>query len=338
MQLTFDQIKTVATGVMEFVEENGLWLYRFNEAQRAVYDKSPNATLQSMQAAGITLDFHTDATAIHLTVDGTRDYDNVNRAFDLLIDGNFVHSVDTLGMDNGYTGKVEAYGPHDLLFRLPDGEKRVTIVMPWDASVRIHSMKLENATFFRPAEYKRTMIAFGDSITHGAYAKYACMTYAMQTARMLDAKLYNFGIGGERFRMKKIVKGTYPECDFVTVAYGTNDYSHQPKEAFEEKMPSFFAQLNEAFPNTPIFVILPLWRRMEAWEEKKPLGYLQDVRDRIAEECKKYPNITVLDGSKWVPHMKDFYGDSTWLHPNDLGMSQYALGLSKAILEHIPFV
>lgn len=336
MNLTFDQIKTVATGVMEFIEENGLWLYRFNEAQRAVYSHQPNNLYQSRQAAGITLDLHTDATAIRMTVDGERDYDNVNRAFDLLIDGNFVCSVDTLGMDCAIVGKkLTPYGPYDLLFRLPKGEKRVTVVMPWDATVRIRSMELENATFFRPAEFKRTMIAFGDSITHGAYAKYACMTYAMQTARLLDAKLYNFGIGGERFRMKKIIKGSYPECDFVTVAYGTNDYAHQPEEAFEEKMPSFFAQLKDAFPDTPIFVILPLWRILEGYEERKALGSLQDVRDRIAKECEKYPNITVLDGSKWVPHMKEFYGDKTLLHPNDLGMSQYAMGLTKAILQHL---
>ena len=337
MKLSFDQIKSVATGCMEFVEDGGLWLHRFTEAQRNfTYSKSPNGMLQACQAAGITLDFYTDATAFDMTVDGIRDYDNCNRCFDLLVDGCFVKSIDTLHMDEGFCKTPVPYGPYDLHFPLPQGEKRVTVCMPWDASVRILSAELTDGTFCRPHAYKRTLVAFGDSITHGAFAKYSCTPYICQTARLLDAKLYNFGIGGERFRGNKIVPGSYPKADIVTVAYGTNDYSGQTKEAFEEKMPAFLRQLTAEFAETPIFVILPLWRKMEAWEEEKHLGSLQTVRDRIAEECAKYPNITVCDGSKWVPHLKDFYGDSKWVHPNDLGMSHFAMGLSKAILQASP--
>lgn len=337
MKLTLEQIKSIAAGCMDFVEDGeGVTLRRFTDEQRAVYAPGHEFAFEALAAAGVALDFYTDSEFLTLVVDGQRELGTNYLGFDLLIDGVLCqHASCARYGEPQAAGKIVPYGPETLRFFLPAGEKRVTVQMPWDVTVRIRSLELSDGASLRPCEYKRTMIAFGDSITHGAFATYPSMTYICQTARMLDAKLYNFGIGGECFRQKKIISGTYPKCDFVTIAYGTNDFAHRTKEGFSFRLQAFLSQAAEEFKNVPIFIILPLWRNLEATGETKENGTLQSVRDRIREEAGKYSNMTVLDGSKWVPHLSDFFRDTSCLHPNDLGMSQYAMHLYAEIAERI---
>ena len=58
---------------------------------------------------------------------------------------------------------------------------------------------------------------------------------------------------------------------------------------------------------------------------------LPQVRDMIRREAEKYPNFHIIDGSRLVPHLPDFYADPYLLHPNDLGFSQMALNLYREI-------
>ena len=83
-----------------------------------------------------------------------------------------------------------------------------------------------------------------------------------------------------------------------------------------------------------VFVILPIWRGREDDDEVFELGTLQSVRDRIAAEAAKYPNMTVIDAKNFVPHYEDFFGDKV-LHPNAMGMSQYALHLFAALKDKV---
>ena len=129
---------------------------------------------------------------------------------------------------------------------------------------------------------------------------------------------------------EKIIPGNYPECDFVTVAYGTNDYRIKNEAYFSHNMPAFFRKVAAEFPEKPIFVILPIWREREEANEVFELGTLQSVRDRVTAEAAKYPNMTVIDAKDFVPHYEDFFGDKA-LHPNAMGMSQYAMHLYAAM-------
>ena len=335
MLLTSEQLKTVITGCTAFEEEDGgLWLSRYSPAQRAIFDE-PIMQYLTRACAGVTMDFYTDATTLTLRVDGLKVQDSDRRDFDLLIDGLLVRKIDIFSLEAGPCRDMTMFRPQDVVFELPEGEKRVTVCFSWQTPVRILSAELENATFFRPHTYEYTWLAFGDSITHGASADFPSMSYVNQTARNLNAKVYNYGLGGEMYREDWIVPGTYPKADFVTVALGTNDCLYQKKELFERYMPAFYAQVAKEFADVPVYVILPAWRRFEGRGGSRELGTLPQVRQRIANEIAQYPNMTAVSAERWVPRVREFYGEDLLLHPNDLGMTHYAAHLTAFLREKL---
>ena len=78
------------------------------------------------------------------------------------------------------------------------------------------------------------MIMFGDSITHGYDALNPSFSYANRLADLLNADFVNKGIGGERFFPTLAQLKDDIEPDYITVAYGTNDWAHSPKEVFDK--------------------------------------------------------------------------------------------------------
>lgn len=157
------------------------------------------------------------------------------------------------------------------------------------------------------------------------------MQYTEQVARAIDAEVLNQAIGGEQFMACKIVPGSYPKVDFITVAYGTNDYCHCPDpETFRRELSGFFAALHEEFGTTPVLVLLPLWRGREGKGDTFALGTMQQVRDRIRAEAEKYPANRVVDCGGFIPPVYAFFADKD-LHPNALGHTFYAKGLLPCV-------
>ena len=132
---------------------------------------------------------------------------------------------------------------------------------------------------------------------------------------------------------KKIVHGSYPQVDFITVAYGTNDFKHCPdKETFERELTGFYQALHEEFGDTPVLALLPLWRGHESKGDTFALGTMQQVRERIRIEAEKYPANRVVDCGGFIPPVYDFFADKG-LHPNALGHTFYAKGLLPYVQE-----
>ena len=317
-------LESILTGALEFGwENNGLAPERFTAAQRAnIRERSVE---QPRDMASVALDFYTDARWIRLEA-GTRKERKVF-VFDLLEDGVLTASVQSVMPEEGDVPFVT------VEFPLTEGEKRVTLYLPWDRAARIRRVELPDGASVRPYVHRRSFVAFGDSITHGCYAAHPSMTYVSQLARLLDARVINQGIGGEFMCPDNLTPGTYPRFDFVTIAYGTNDYRHGTREEFDREMPEFLRRAAAEFPNTPIFVILPLWRLQEGQGKIWEMGRtLEEVRSCIRQEAAKYPNMYLVEGAKLVPHLPEFYGDKFPLHPNDLGFGQYAMNLYREIL------
>ena len=336
MNLSTETIKAITIGAMAFHEDaEGITPCRFTDRQLMVYGPDSATRLVAQNSASIALDFYTDSAFLRFAADGIRERGEDFVFFDLLVDGQLTQSFRHRHDGEACDHIPIPFGPVGDTFYLPEGEKRVTLYLPYAAKTRLLSVELSDGAFVRPCDYSYTWCAFGDSITHGYNAECTSLTFVNQLSRMLNAQCHNFGIGGQMFREKKIVKGTYPKCDFVTIAYGTNDYGHQSLERFDVTMPSFLRQAAEAFPDVPVFVITPTWRNDEAvGKVYKKMGLtLPQVRARIAAEAAKYPHFHVVDGSALVPHSRNFYGDDLNVHPNNAGFAHYAANLCKIITE-----
>ena len=302
---------------------------RFTDLQRTGYPYGGAQYTRTFCHASVTLDFYTDATALSFSYGNLWNETNDTGpcSFDLFLDG-----VLTKRYHLPVDWTVQRAPDGQLRMALGAGEKRVTLYLTNFFHVELFDVVLEDATFARPYEHRGRFLAFGDSITAGFFSRTPSQTYVNRLSRMLDMEAVNYAIGGEKCRPGVVTPGTYPDCDFVIAAYGTNDFPHTAPEHFRENLPAFHARLHEAFPAVPVFILLPLWRKIA--DKEKPLGTLRDVSKRIAASAKNYPNFCVIDCVDFLPHEAWPFLDGS-LHPNDEGMALYADRLAEVIRKEL---
>lgn len=328
MKLTLEQVKEITRGTVRVTEKDGKFhFYRFTEAQEKAYlAVSPKDFYKkSFATAGVRLAFRTDSRSVSFDFETSSASSRAYAYFDVYVNGAFDRHF-------GCTGNVMVNG--SALIPLAEGEKTVEIYFPWSRCAVVSNLTIDDGASLSGVTRSKTMISFGDSITHGYDAMNPSLSYASQLARLLDAEQLNKGIGGDIFFPALLDEKDPIDPDYITVAYGTNDWSKCPRETFEKNCTEFYTRLSALYPNAKIFAITPIWRG--DWN-RKVCGFgspVTNVCPVITEICKDLPNVTVVNPYNFVPHRKEFFADA-YLHPNDIGFCLYAEGLYKEIVKHI---
>ncbi len=330
MNVGFDKIKELIKGVVYTEEKDGkLVLHRFTKEQEEAY-KPYNTDFykKTFGTAGVILEFITDSTTFALSACITAASSRKFFSFDVYVNGNLVKTA------SGIMPTTQA--DFEFSAELGEGKKNVTVYFPWSAAAQIYAVSLDDSAELTPIERPYKMISFGDSITHGYDAKNPSFSYASRLADALRAETVNKGIGGEVFfpTLAKLKDDICP--DYITVAYGTNDWSHcnndQGKERFDVNCKEFYKILSESYPNAKIFAITPIWRgNFEKNTQVVPFSYIKEYISKVTAEL---PNVTVIDGFDLVPHEKSCFSPDV-LHPNDEGFRHYANNLYAEIKKYI---
>ena len=325
MKLTTQQISSIARGAVRVYENDGKTvLRRFTEEQEELYRKrNPEAHAKCFATSGITLEFATDSR--YLTLEVEVGFGSSRRYFE--------HSIFVNGEKYAALGcKKRGEGIFGGKWTLPEGDKQIKIYFPWSVSSKITELSLDTGASLTPIKKEKKMIMFGDSITHGYDASYPERSYASRLADAIGAEAVNKGIGGEIFFPALAAARDPFEPDYVTVAYGTNDWSKNDKKLFESNCKGFFENLSRNYPNAKILAITPIWRKR--YGETNTMGTLDSVEDYIREVASSLPNVTVIRGINLVPHdPKNFSPDV--IHPNDQGFEHYANNLFEEIKKYI---
>ncbi|WP_028552264.1 SGNH/GDSL hydrolase family protein [Paenibacillus sp. UNC451MF] len=298
---------------------------RFTERQMELYSKEERFHNRSHCPAGICLDFVSDTQSVELNYS----LGSVVRKwayFDIWLDGAMVASLgpDTLEEDQGKVtfelGEGLPLGPH----------RRWTIYLPQNAMLTIHSLELsEGASIEAAKPHPRNLLCLGDSITQGMDAKKPSSTYAVLLSRTLEMNLLNHGVGGYVFDANSLDESLPYKPDLVTVAYGTNDWGRfETLDIFRHHCSEFMAKAAKLYAGVPMYVLTPYWRADQ--QKVVKMGTLQQLSDVLREIGEAYPNITVVDGQKLIPHLPELFGDG-FLHPNDEGFLHIAMNLFKQI-------
>lgn len=331
MTLTIEQIREIALGVDRVCEEpNGVVFHRFTEEQETFYkERSETSYLRTFGPASVKLRFRTNSRALDLSVLIEKGSSRSYFAFDVFVNGEKCGSLNNfegVELPPVYTTAELPYGEFEKRFDLGDGEKEVCLYFPWSVKVFLRQLRLDDGATVRPVKPEHTLLAFGDSITQGYDAMYPSNMYITRFSEYLDAELYNKAIGGEVFAECLPLKERFvPE--YITVAYGTNDWNRYEREEFIEHCTGFFRSLRAAYPTTEIVAITPIWRRDGV--EGRAFGVFTDV-DGIIRACtSEFENITVISGYEFVPQDQTLYAD-TRLHPNDDGFAHYCKALVSA--------
>ncbi len=341
MQIKFDDLRAAAIGAVYITQEGeGVTFHRFSASEEQMY-KELDAKRKRIDyekahsPAGIKLKFRTNSKVLEIfakTSESSRKY----FCFDILendIPVAYLSNFNESDLKFAFTASDIPLGEFSASATLSEGEKEVTIYLPWSVAIREFKLFIDdNASFVPSPRPKKKMLVYGDSITQGYDALYPHRRYAAKLAKALDAEEINKAIGGEIFRPALALQKADFNPDFVTVAYGTNDWSTIKKEDFMKNAKEFYTILSKNYPTAKIFAITPIWRADNGVE--RDVGLFSFVDEYISDIASTLPNITVIHGIDLVPHYTDLYADLR-LHPRDVGFDFYSTNLYNEIKKHL---
>lgn len=330
MELTFDQIKSAATGAVSITQEAGLIrFHRMHPAQRdAATAQNEKFFFRAHSTTGVKLTFRTNSTTLSLDVNASRGTMSYFAA-DILVDGKLVGSVDNFSHEEipvFHAKKVYKLGDYSGRFDLGPGEKTVRIHLSWGPVVSIRSLSLDDGASFSPVIPEKKVLFYGDSITQGMDCLHPSQTYSARISDALGMAEYNKAIAGS-FSMPDMaaVREDFTP-DLIVVAYGTNDWSLTDTATFRANYRAMHENIRTNYPDTRVFALTPVFRF--AMNECRKMGAFCKVAPLIREITADFPNVTVIDCFPFIPRDHLCFGDGI-LHPNAKGFDYYFKGLWK---------
>jgi hypothetical protein len=341
MKLSLNDYRKIALGCAAVTEENGkIRFHRFTEDEEIFY-KQRDAMLgrsfsqRCSAPAGVKLCFATNSKNLKITVMIAEATSRRYFSFDVFENGKLLGYLDNYKEEElleNYTEQEFLLGKYEKSFTLSEGKSNVKIYFPWSVFIDDIEIEIDRGAEIEPVRPKKKLLAYGDSITQGYDAIRPSHRYAARIAEFLDAEENNKAIGGEIFVPQLVKKKLDFEPDYITVAYGTNDWSTTDGSNFYENVKSFYTFLSQNYPEAQIFAITPIWRA--DFEKYKPFGEFLSVDKIIREVTLTLKNVSVIPGFDLVGHDEKLFADLR-LHPRDDGFNEYYENLSRRIGELI---
>ncbi|MBO5200737.1 MAG: SGNH/GDSL hydrolase family protein [Clostridia bacterium] len=333
MKLNTEQLKSVTTGAVRFEEtEFGLKLYRFTQEQLDFYSGDLERYIpRALCSAGVVLRFVTDSERLFVEVYIEQGSTGTGFSMEILSNRHPVGEVtNMLPEEKGdYDGVKYPLGRFSKEVELGAGEKQVEIYLPYNQITNLCELSLSEGAAFTPVKKEKKLMTWGDSITHGYYSTSPTARYPKALCDYLEAEELCKAISGEIFRSGLAALGDDYTPDYITVAYGTNDWgSGWSAENIEKACRGFAENLRKNYPDAPIFVITPVWRKDK--EPERKAGSFEGVADIIKRATKGVGNLYVIEGMPLIPQREDMFGDLR-LHPNNEGFAHYGKNLVEEI-------
>ena len=334
MKLSIDQIKSVTQGAVSVFEvDDNICFRRFTAEQEELYRiTNEEFWKKTFSTAGVKLCFQTDSEHLDLAVLTLESSSRTYFSIDVLVNEEYIDSLKNFReeeMNGDYTKNPYPLGHFEKRFELGTGMKTVTMYFPWSVEARIEALCLDDNTKVIPVRPDKTMLVFGDSITHGYDAKRTMNRYVVQAANALHAEEVNKAIGGEVFFPELAAIRESYDPDYILVAYGSNDWGKTTWDQFAVNCPKFYETLAELYPSSKIFALAPIWRKDH--EEVRECCDFRRVAEYIQEATKPFSNITVIDCFDFIPKDVNYFADFK-LHPNDEGFAHYGKNLILNLL------
>lgn len=335
MKLDFATIKAITCGADRVELIDGYCnFFRFNENETEKYkNRNDDFYRKSFATSGITLRFKTNSTTLSLDVLTEQASTRTFFALDVFVNGLYHDSLQNFcdeEMKDNYPANEFSLGAFSKCFKFSGGEKEVCVYLPWSVALKIDKITVDDGAYVEPVKPKYTLLALGDSITHGYDALHPCNKYITKLSESMNAQELNKAIAGEIFFPDLVEQKPDFTPDYVTVAYGTNDWATCTRETFIENCRGFLQNVYKNYPNSKIYVITPIWRT--ELDVEREFGDFADVEAIMFDIAKDMEGINVISGFDLVPQDKNMFGDFI-VHPNDTGFNYYFENLKKKIQE-----
>lgn len=323
MKICHDDLQPLVHGALKTSETPAGWIHfdRLPDPLLPVYAENPGAMTRLLSPAGVRLRFRSNTQSIRLTL---RYFTFARPCFQ-----------GALAIDQGVP---QPFGPEEAcerwegeLIHSPDSEDHdFELWMPHLCHTEIESFVIDDGATLCPLRPpSRRWLAYGDSITQGMTVANPAESLMGIATRELEADILNLGVGGGKVVQK--MKDTIPdwEYDFVSIAYGTNDFNHgTPVPTYEANLRALVEALHRKHPTKPIIVIsvIPWAGRTEPNRNGDLLSAFRESAERVADECE---GAWMISGPGLIDNNADLFVDN--VHPNEAGMKMYGLKFAAAI-------
>ena len=309
MQLSAKQLKRLTHGVLE-LRQVGEYLsfQRFTQEQVQSLGFSEDFQRISQYSAGVLMRFKTDACKI--SFDYKRIVGTLKDSIDVYVNDQMIHAF--LMEDLEMEGR--------LSISLPLEKKDIAIYFPTDVEIHIKNFCIDGKwSSVKPKKCK--ILWIGDSITQGVGSFMGSQTFVNLVSKKANCESLNQGIGGYGYMENTLKPLPGFQADKIVVALGTND----GVDGLYKRIERFYDTLHNVYGGLPTLVITPIWRG----DDSEKCSDLRTIKKMIADVCRRYENIQVVDGFDLVPPVTYCFYDN--LHPNAWGMEQYANNLLKVM-------
>lgn len=344
MDILGQDVEAYFRGVLDVYQDgDGYRLKRVTDAQTAHYEACNDRwPLRAHCNAGATLVLKTNSKILDVSfsvVMGARQY----LGLDVEVDGAVLRSVYIKDFDrpaeititNNAQGLAHVIAQGDgaftvRLFAFEDQKERtVCVYLPQSVELSFTAVTVDDDASVTPVQQpERNVLCLGDSITQGMDSLSPMTAYTTQLARLLDAELLNQGVGGHIFDVASFDSSLSYDADWVTIAYGTNDWNgNKTVVDIQKNVRDYLEAVTARYPSIPVYVLSPIWRVIG--NEARNGGTLWDFSRVILETANAFTNVMCVDGLTLMPHQEHLLPDGT--HPNDEGFLHYALNLYRAI-------
>ena len=176
----------------------------------------------------------------------------------------------------------------------------------------------------------RRWLAYGSSITQGGATFH---NYVNAAAQMLEAQVFNLGMGGSCFLEPQIADfiAGRDDWDFASFELGVNMIMSGPNTRFAEKVNDLLDRVTSRHPGKPLFLITIF--NNGVFHEKETSDWQRDALEKNAilrAAAARFPQqVTLVDGCVLVPDFRGFQTDL--LHPEPFAATRMGLALAEAM-------
>ena len=179
---------------------------------------------------------------------------------------------------------------------------------------------------------KKTLLAYGSSITHGSNALDMSHAWVSMLGHNLNMDVRNLGMAGS-CRLEGAMadyiasEGERGHWDIATLELGINVLTWSDEEIIE-KVENMLRQVAGRNPDKKVFVISPFYYCGDDFDEVKHgdrwRRHIEAITTRLA-----YPNVTYINGLDCIGDISSMSADG--VHPNIYGVERIARVLTERI-------
>lgn len=205
----------------------------------------------------------------------------------------------------------------------------VRIILPHIVDLRI----LEIEGDFEPPTGNqipdKKFVAYGSSITHGAFSIVPSYTYVARTAYILGMDALNKGLGGGCHLEKEIADyiAERDDWDFAVFELGVNMVGGFEIDEFKKRVDYFIEKIVNEKPDKYLFFIdiFPFYMDFDNQEKQKK--FRQIVKNKVIEINKK--NVLHISGFDILKDVRGLMTDR--IHPSSQGFEEMAYNLTTLL-------